>query len=117
MSRLDEVKEVLKHKRAFTQTALKLKCFNLKHLFHDTDKLILILLVGDRLATKIHRAISTHHERNGIIKDVRGAIIDWECARITKPNKPLNASGTLYNHYSHLKNFEIFKKELDKLGL
>ena len=31
-------------------------------------------------------------------------IIDWECARYTKPDKPLNAKDTLYKFYPHLIN-------------
>lgn len=29
-------------------------------------------------------------------------IIDWECARYTKPDKPLNARQTLYKYYPAL---------------
>ena len=29
-------------------------------------------------------------------------IIDWECARYTKPDKPLNAYDTLYKYYPQL---------------
>ena len=31
-------------------------------------------------------------------------IIDWECARYTKPDKPLNAYDTLYKFYPQLEN-------------
>ena len=29
-------------------------------------------------------------------------VLDWESARYTKPDKPLNAYDTLYKYYSHL---------------
>ena len=29
-------------------------------------------------------------------------VIDWECARFTKPDKPLNARETLYKYYPEL---------------
>lgn len=31
-------------------------------------------------------------------------IIDWECARETKPDKPLNARETMYEYYPKLEN-------------
>ena len=31
-------------------------------------------------------------------------VIDWECARYTKPDKPLNARETLYKYYPNLKS-------------
>ena len=31
-------------------------------------------------------------------------VIDWECARFTKPDKPLNARQTLYTFYPELEN-------------
>lgn len=31
-------------------------------------------------------------------------VIDWECARLTKPDKPLNARQTLYKFYPELKD-------------
>lgn len=31
-------------------------------------------------------------------------VIDWECARFTKPDKPLNARQTLDKYYPHLKD-------------
>ena len=111
------MKNIIKHKIAYNKVARKLGCFKLRFYFHDLDKLILTPLIGDKMATKIHRKISSHHKRNGVIKDVLGAIIDWECARFTKPDKPLNASATLYNHYADLKNIKDFQVMLDKLGL
>ena len=29
-------------------------------------------------------------------------VIDWECARFTKPDKPLDAYDTLYKFYPHM---------------
>lgn len=31
-------------------------------------------------------------------------VIDWECARYTKPDKPLNARATLHKYYPHLES-------------
>ena len=41
-------------------------------------------------------------------------IIDWECARLTKADKPLNALDTLYKFYSQLESTILpIYKELD----
>lgn len=49
-------------------------------------------------------------------------VIDWECARYTKPDKPLNAYDTLYKYYPELedkilpilKELKIDKSNIDK---
>jgi predicted Ser/Thr protein kinase len=83
--------------------------------------MINILLLGDKLATKIHRKFSRHHvhvigytykldnEGNeihlGDIRDIKNkieAVIDWESARFTKPDKPLNAYQTWKKYYSDI---------------
>ena len=55
---------------------------------------------------QFHRNTARHHENN--IKKTKNdyidMIIDWECARYTKPDKPLNAYDTLYKFYPHLEN-------------
>lgn len=46
-------------------------------------------------------------------------LIDWECARFTKPDKPLNAYDTLYKFYLELEDkiLPLLKeKGLDKSG-
>jgi hypothetical protein len=32
-------------------------------------------------------------------------VIDWECARITKPDKPLNARETMEKYYPEMSKF------------
>ena len=117
MNRINDFLEVVAHRAAYFQTARSLGVMSFRFYFHDLEKLILILVVGDKTATKIHRTISSHHDRNGHIGDILGAIIDWESARITKPSKPLNARGTLVKWYSHLDNYDNFIQVLNKLGL
>jgi len=56
-----------------------------------------------KLTHKLHRHFSRHHARNAKTdKDFREMVIDWECARYTKPDKPLNAYDTLYRYYPQL---------------
>ena len=108
---------IILHRRAYFKIAKQLGVMKLRFYLHDLDKLILSAFMGDKLATKLHRKISIHHEQNQIIKDVLGSIIDWECARYTKPEKPLSARETLNKYYSHLKNYNQFITTLDELKL
>lgn len=34
-------------------------------------------------------------------------MIDWECARITKPDKPLDIYETLYKYYPELESYML----------
>lgn len=50
----------------------------------------------------IHQQISRHHVDNHLLKtkaDLVETVIDWECARFTKPDKQLNAYETLMKFY------------------
>lgn len=114
---MKDFKEWARHWMSYQRVARRLGVWKLRFIFHDLEKAILILIVGDRVATKVHRMVSSHHERNNSIKDVLGAIIDWECARYTKPSKQLNARQTLNKYYSHLDNYDRFLVVLDILGL
>ena len=53
---------------------------------------------------KFHRKTARHHKNN--LKKTRNdyidMIIDWECARFSKPDKQLNAYDTLYKFYPEL---------------
>lgn len=73
---------------------------------HDVDKII--MLREDNFSIEevsvVHRHLAPHHD-NGRQKDFVDyveMILDWECARFTKPDKPLNARETLYKYYPHL---------------
>ena len=69
---------------------------------HDVDKLSLYMIMDKMSAQKKHQDTQAHHFGNSIIKtdlDYMEAVIDWESARYTKPDKPLNAYDTLYKFY------------------
>lgn len=95
------------HKKAFLKTEKKVRGFNsLRGYLHDTDKLFLywLLLFGVKKEQiqKIHRRFATHHVENSKPKNKNDLIemaIDWECAPITKPDKPLLAFSTMIEHY------------------
>jgi hypothetical protein len=110
-------KHIVEHRRAYKKVEKELLGRNTyRSFFHDLDKLFLLLIFSRRVVRRIHRCFSFHHPDNiwGFL-DVKAAIIDWECARYTKIDKPLNARQTLYIYFPHL----IYKvePELFKLGL
>lgn len=95
-----------KHKKAYLQIEKQLLHKNtLTGYLHDVDKLFLYIFLpflGTSLVNKIHRVLSIHHVNNRKRHDYVAMIIDWECARITKPDKPLNARDTLAKFYPQL---------------
>ena len=81
---------------------------------HDLDKMYLMLFYNKSEIKKFHRTYSTHHD-NDIPKeelDYIEMVLDWESARYTKDDKPLNAYDTLCQYYSHLEDniLPILKK-------
>lgn len=84
-----------KHWLAFNKTAYKLKAWRIGHLLHDIDKPFLNLFLSNEKTREIHLKRSPHHmEYNGKL-NIEDMIIDWECARLTKPESQLNARETL----------------------
>ena len=95
-SRIQYVKYTLRHRKALNDLA-KTKGYYFP--FHDLDKVILYPILGKKLTHKLHRMWSSHHYRNGDIKNKIEAAFDWECARFTKPDKPLDAYDTWKKYY------------------
>ena len=57
-------------------------------------------------ASDIHRDMISHHE-NKLPKtelDYMEMVLDWESARYTKPDKPLNAYDTLIKYYPDMED-------------
>ena len=90
--------------------------------YHDIDKLFMYLFYNKKDVSSFHRKMTSHHE-NDIEKtyiDYIEMVLDWESARYTKPDKPLNAYDTLYKYYPTmeekiipiLEEFEINKSNL-----
>lgn len=93
----------------------------LRAKLHDLDKLVMLVFgVKPATASKIHRKMVKHHR---LLKkphkmkwdDKIEVIMDWESARFTKPDKPLNARDTMDKHYPYLKDY--LTPTLDSLGL
>ena len=71
---------------------------------HDIDKIYMYLFYEKKEVSKIHREISKHHqnEKEKAEADYEEMALDWESARYTKEDKPLNAYDTLYKYYPEL---------------
>ena len=129
MNRFIEIKNTMKHRKVVQKIA---KAHGYSFPFHDFLKMINIAIFGDKIATKIHRKFSGHHAHtkylriiydNGFrtytkkqpayryIKHKIEAAIDWESARFTKPEKPLNAYETWKKYYNDI-DMEAELKEL-----
>ena len=100
----------LKHKGAFLQVEKQFRGKNtLNGYLHDVDKLLMYLFcfwMNPERIHQIHTAHNRHHVKNNLKKsmdDLLDTVIDWECARITKPDKPLNAYDTLMKYYPEYK--------------
>ncbi len=104
------MKHVYDHRKAFLSEEKKILGKNtvLGHL-HDIDKLLLSIFIHSDSAYKrvhwLHRKFASHHpgsiwkkKENHYIQ----MIIDWQCAHLTKPDKPLLARETMYKYYPEL---------------
>lgn len=130
MGRIAEIKNIQKHRREVQRIA-KEKGYSFP--FHDFVKMINVFIFGDKIATKLHRKFSGHHaqsetylfaivKENGWVypkyktrRDIKNKIeaaIDWESARFTKPEKPLDAYDTWKKYYSDID----MEKTLKQLG-
>lgn len=101
-----------------------------KYKFHDVDKMFMFIFLpflGDRIINQTHQRINKHHPTYTVgenwAKQLKSpnkvrweeAIIDWECARYTKPDKPLDAYDTLFKFYPEY--VEYAKPAFKELGL
>lgn len=112
MKNKDRVQYTLKHRKAFRKVGKQLLGYNtIRSLFHDLDKVFL----DYKQVHNWHRHHSRHHLRARTHNDYVQMAIDWECARLTKPDKPLNARETLEKIHPELKEKMI--SVLMELGL
>lgn len=105
------------HWLAFNYTAKKLNAWKFKYIFHDIEKPWLKLFWRDYLKVrKWHRENNKHHltYKDKTKIDWEGAVIDWECSRLTKIDAPMTAKET-YEFFitEKYKNDEELKKLLE----
>lgn len=98
----------IKHIMTIYQLQLKYIGY-IKFPLHDIDKLFMYVFlgfIGTKNISKIHRRYSKHHldnDKTHSMDDVLEAVLDWEAARFTKADKPLNAWQTCINYYPQWK--------------
>lgn len=104
MKNKERIEYTLAHRKAFRNVEKKLLGRNtFRSLFHDLDKVFLYRFFDYKKVHNWHRNHAGHHEPKAKTKaDFVQMVIDWECARFTKPDKPLNARETLDKYYPHL---------------
>lgn len=111
--RLEKTLYTLKHRKAFREIEKKYFGYvSFRGYIHDIDKVFLYILIGIEATTRFHRKFAKHHENSArTYQDFKEMAIDWECARYTKEDKPLNAYDTLYLYYPYfeLKILPILK--------
>ena len=102
---ISKIKYTIKHRKAFRQVEKQLLGHNtLRGYLHDLDKVFLYMVLSYKTVHSIHRNYSRHHTNKAHThSDFIQMVIDWECARFTKPDKPLNARETLDKFYPELK--------------
>jgi len=105
--RISLIKYTLEHRNALQKLAKK---HGYSFPLHDLDKVILYLFLGKHYTQVLHRYWSSHHYRNGDIKDKVQAAFDWESARFTKPDKPLDAFDTWLKYYPNVNMAPTLKK-------
>lgn len=78
---------------------------------HDMDKMVMYLFMDQQDAQTLHVNTKPHHLENFLprtYEDLVEAVIDYECAPYTKPDKPLNA----YDFVNLLLNWKALNKEV-----
>lgn len=105
MKNFEHLKYTYLHRKALYFTIQKLirddtlrKVLIDRAKYHDLDKALLYTLIEKKEASAYHRAHAKHHMENSNTKsyvDYVEAILDYECAALTKPDKPLNAYDTI----------------------
>ena len=102
------IKYTKEHRKAFKKIEKEILGHNtIRSIVHDLDKVILYNVWPHKKVKNFHRTTARHHIESRVKKnraDYIEMIIDWECARYTKPDKPLNAYDTLYKWYPELEN-------------
>lgn len=112
-----DMKYTWEHKKAFIKTEKELTGkVTLAGLMHDMDKMFLYILFTKKEVSKLHRSYSKHHTGNHKSeKDIIQALVDWECARLTKPDKQETSREYLYTHIPQHK--KMYEPIMEKLGI
>lgn len=113
MNNFKYIKYSAKHWLALNKLAIQKGIWCWRFLLHDVDKMILYCFLPKDVVSDWHRKHSRHHVRDEIVQDPLQAVLDWECARFTKPDKPLNARETWKKYYPNVKGVEKYIRLLE----
>lgn len=107
----------LRHKIAFMNTFVVLQGFLTDAaLKHDSDKLVLYGIMNKADASRLHRDKAKHHIPNcNTDEQYINCLVDYECARFTKADKPLNAYSTVMKYCPDM--YALLSRYLDQLGI
>lgn len=88
------------HWCAFQMTALNLRAWKFKYLFHDLEKPFIKPFIGYPKTQRFHRLHNKHHLEYGLKHgwdkcDWEAMVIDWECSKLTKLGAQLDARETI----------------------
>ena len=104
--RIPSVCYTLEHKLAFLEREHYLTGhYSVRGIVHDWEKPFLYLcpwIDSEKKIQEMHRRFSPHHvgcPKTSKVEHLIEMYIDWDCAAITKPDKPLNAFETLVHFY------------------
>lgn len=107
--RIPSAAYTMEHKLAFLATEYYLTGhYSLRGFCHDWEKPFLYMIPGidEKKVQTMHRNAHPHHaqciEKRTRIEHFFEMYIDWACAAITKPDKPLDAFETLVHFYPEL---------------
>lgn len=110
MKNFEHIKYTYKHRKIVMFLAQKYFGDNVLLLeqvqHHDLDKMFMYLFYDKKDVSRVHRDLVSHHE-NDLEKselDYMEMVLDWESARYTKPDKPLNAYDTLVRFYPQMED-------------
>lgn len=106
-----------KHKKAILEVEKEIFGRNtIDGYLHDVDKLFLYLIFTKKETSKIHRKYSKHHTGNHKNeKDIVNALIDWDSARRTKPDKQETPKQYLLRYIPEYT--ETYKPVMKKLNM
>lgn len=116
------------HWCAFQMTALNLRAWKFKYLFHDLEKPFIKPFIGYPKTQRFHRLHNRHHLEYGLKHgwdkcDWEAMVIDWECSNLTKYAAQLDAREKIEyecrNEWQEYKDkiMPRFCKVLDKFNL
>lgn len=96
--------------------------YKYKYKFHDLDKILMYIFLpflGTKRIKRIHKKINRHHVIHTFYKqrNYEEAVIDWECARFTKPDKPETAREVIDIKFKDTVHYPFLLEQIEKFGL